>query len=102
MHWPEPAGIETVNSPGLLVDADRVTANVARMVSIVGGSSHIERLRPHVKTHKMPEAIRIQLDAGVTKFKTATLTETEVAAMTGAAEVLLAHQPNPSAQKSIA
>ena len=33
------------------------------------------RLRPHVKTHKMPDVIRMQLDSGITKFKAATLAE---------------------------
>ena len=93
MLWPEPAGLESINSPGLLVDPDRIAANVARMISIVGGPENVGRLRPHVKTHKMPDAIHVQLDAGITKFKTATLTETEMAATAGAAEVLLAHQP---------
>lgn len=66
------------------------------MVRIAGAP---ERLRPHIKTHKLPEVVRLQRDAGVTKFKCATVAEAEMAAQEGASEVLLAYQPtgpNPS------
>ena len=92
MLWPNIQGLEKVNSPGLLVDPDRVARNVDRMIEIVGGTESIARLRPHVKTHKMPAAIRIQMDAGIRRFKTATLSETEMVATEEAPDVLLAHQ----------
>ena len=92
MLWPDIQGLEKINSPGLLVDPDRVARNVDRMMKIVGGPKSVARLRPHVKTHKMPAAIRVQMDAGITQFKTATLPETEMVATEGAPDVLLAHQ----------
>ena len=40
------------------------------MIAIAGGP---ERLRPHVKTHKLGELVGAQIAAGITKFKCATI-----------------------------
>lgn len=79
-----------VFSPALLVYPDRVERNLRRAVEIVGDAN---RLRPHVKTHKMAEVVRMQIAAGVTKFKCATIAEAEMTAAAGAREVLLAYAP---------
>src|SRR4030095_2388865 len=79
-----------VPSPSLLVYPDRVEENIRRMIRIAGG---IGRLRPHMKTHKMPEGIRLQLRFGITKFQCATIAEAEMTASAGAPDVLLAYQP---------
>jgi len=50
-------------------------------------------LRPHVKTHKMPEIVRLQMKYGITRFKCATIAEAEMVAACGARDVLLAYQP---------
>src|SRR5262249_24554365 len=47
--------------------------------------------RPHVKTHKTREIVRMQLDAGVTKHKCATIAEAEMLAGLGVPDVLLAY-----------
>lgn len=78
-------------SPGLLVDADRVAGNIQRMIQLVGGPAHACRLRPHVKTHKMPDIVKLQLDAGIERFKAATIAEAEMVAGAGAADVLIAY-----------
>lgn len=91
MNWPALEHLRDVSSPGLLVDADRVADNIAAMIAMVGGQA--ARLRPHVKTHKMAEPIRLQVAAGITRFKTATLAETQLAAQAGGSDVLLAYQP---------
>jgi D-serine deaminase-like pyridoxal phosphate-dependent protein len=77
-------------SPVPLVYFERVEQNIRRMIEIAGG---VERLRPHMKTHKMPEMIRLQLARGITKFKCATIAEAEMTASCGAPDVLLAYQP---------
>ncbi len=84
------AGIQNVPSPGLLVYPDRVQANIARMISMARSP---QRLRPHLKTSKMPAVVELYLKAGVTQFKCATLSETRMALKAGAKDVLLAHQP---------
>lgn len=89
-HWYQIANADEVDSPALLVYPDRAEENVRRMIKIVGD---VRRLRPHMKTHKLPELIRLQLAQGITKYKCATIAEAEMTAACGGAEVLLAHQP---------
>lgn len=81
-------GEDRIDSPALLVYPDRIAHNIGQMVAIAGSP---ERLRPHVKTHKMAEIIRMQQDAGIRKFKCATLAEAELLARCGAADVLVAY-----------
>ena len=87
-HWFEVENVAEVPSPALLIYPDRVEENLRRMIRIAGG---VERLRPHMKTHKMPELIRLQLKLGITKFKCATVAEAEMTADAGASDVLLAY-----------
>ena len=91
MDWKEIQNLQAIPSPGLLVDADRVAANIAAIVQIVG-KDQVSRLRPHVKTHKMPAVVKLQLQAGITKFKAATLAEANMIAQAGGKDVLIAYQ----------
>ena len=78
-----------VISPSLLVYPDRIKKNVQRMIEIAGGTAF---LRPHIKTHKMAEIVRMQMDMGIYKFKCATIAEAELLAQCGALDILLAMQ----------
>jgi D-threonine aldolase len=89
--WFETANIAEAPSPSLLVYPDRIEENLRRMVAMVNGDT--ARLRPHMKTHKMPEVITMHLQQRITKFKCATIAEAEMTAQAGAAEVLLAYPP---------
>src|SRR2546421_9581295 len=88
--WHTVANVDEVASPALLVYPERVESNIQQMLRIAGGA---ERLRPHIKTHKLPEIIRMQMAHGITKFKCATIAEAEMAANCGAPDMLLAYQP---------
>lgn len=90
MNWFELQNADEVPSPALLLFPDRIETNIRRMLSMVGAA---DRLRPHMKTHKLPELIRLQVELGVTKFKCATIAEAEMTAGCGARQVLLAYQP---------
>ena len=79
-----------IPSPALLLYPDRVRENIGRMIRMAGSA---ERLRPHMKTHKLPEVIRMQLENGITRFKCSTIAEAEMTAAAGAQDVLLAYQP---------
>jgi len=97
MAWFELENASEVPSPSLLIFADRVRENLARMVTIAGGP---ERLRPHVKTHKLPQIVRLSIELGITRFKCATLAEAEMLAKARAPDVLLAYQPvGPNVQR---
>ena len=89
-HWYELSETKTTSSPALLVYPNRVQYNAALMLKIAGDAN---RLRPHIKTHKMAEIIQLQLQLGIQKYKCATLAEAELLAKTGAPDVLLAMQP---------
>jgi D-serine deaminase-like pyridoxal phosphate-dependent protein len=80
----------TLPTPALLVYPERIENNIKGMIRIAGTP---ERLRPHVKTHKMGEIIKLQIKHGITKFKCATIAEMEMAARSGAKDLLLAIQP---------
>ena len=89
--WFEIENIDEIPSPSLAVWPDRIEENLRRMLALVNGDA--ARLRPHMKTHKMPEVIKLHLKHGITKFKCATIAEAEMTAEAGAAEVLLAYPP---------
>lgn len=80
--------LESVYSPGLIVFADRVRSNIARMIDMAGD---VRRLRPHCKTHKMSAVIRMLMEAGITQHKAATIAEVEMLADCGAADVVLGY-----------
>jgi D-threonine aldolase len=77
-----------VLSPGLIFYKDIIQKNIERCLRMAGKA---ERLRPHVKTHKTREIVALQLTAGITKHKCATLAEAEMLARCGAPDVLLAY-----------
>src|SRR5688500_6462695 len=87
MEWFQLTNEAEVASPALLLFEERIDANLQLMLKIAGGA---QRLRPHVKTHKLGPLVRRQLTLGITKFKCATVAEAEMCAAEGAPDVLLA------------
>ena len=77
-----------VASPALLLYPDRIRENLRRMIALVGD---VAKLRPHVKTHKLPQIIEMKLAHGISKFKTSTIAEAEMTASSGGKDVLLAY-----------
>jgi len=97
--WHKIVNVREVASPSLLVYPDRIEENIRRMIQLAGGR---ERLRPHVKTHKLAEVIRMQMEQGITRFKCATIAEVEMTAGCAAKDVLLAYQPvGPNAERLV-
>ncbi len=88
--WYEVRNVEEIPSPALLVYHDRMVENIRRMLAIAGAPG---RLRPHVKTHKTGEIVRLQVEHGIRKCKCATIAEAEMAARNGATDILMAMQP---------
>ncbi len=80
-----------IQSPGLLVFPDKVKENIAYVLNLVDGDPN--RLRPHIKTHKTKEVNDLCLEAGITKFKCATIAEAELLALSFAPSILLSMQP---------
>jgi D-serine deaminase-like pyridoxal phosphate-dependent protein len=88
--WYRIANEAEISSPALLLYRDRIDQNIRRMLEIAGNP---QRLRPHVKTHKLPQLVQAQITVGITKFKCATIAEAEMTASAGAREVMLAMPP---------
>ncbi|MDY3554528.1 D-TA family PLP-dependent enzyme [Gemmata sp. JC717] len=78
----------TIFSPALVFFPALIKQNINRVVEMAGGPA---RLRPHVKTHKTVEIVKLLLEAGVTKHKCATIAEAEMLAHAGAPDVLIAY-----------
>ena len=83
--------IDELDSPALVVYPQRVVENIRRMVSMI---NDVSRLRPHIKTHKTAEGIKLMMEAGILKFKCATIAEAELLGLCGAPDVVLAYQPH--------
>ncbi len=82
--------IDTIDTPALVLYYDKIIENIDRMISVAGDS---ERLRPHVKTYKIAEVVKLMQRKGISKFKCATISEAEMLGMIEAEDVLLAYQP---------
>jgi D-serine deaminase-like pyridoxal phosphate-dependent protein len=89
-RWYEIANVDEIPSPALVFYAERIEENIRRMIAVAGDAG---RLRPHVKTHKTGEIVKLQLKHGIRRFKCSTIAEAEMAAAAGAPDVLLAMQP---------
>ncbi len=76
-----------IASPALLLFRDRIEHNLRKMIEIAGGP---QRLRPHVKTHKLGQLIQRQVELGITKFKCSTIAEVEMTAAAGGSDIMLA------------
>jgi D-serine deaminase-like pyridoxal phosphate-dependent protein len=88
-NWFALSDPDETDSPTLLIYKERIASNIQTMIQITGDAN---RLVPHIKTHKMAEIVRMQLEAGISKFKCATIAEAEMLAEAGAKNILLAYQ----------
>ncbi|MGL5811583.1 MAG: alanine racemase, partial [Nocardioides sp.] len=64
-------------------------ANIARMSEVMRAKGIA--LRPHVKTHKIPQIARLQLAAGAAGVTVATIGEAEVFAASGVHDIFIAY-----------
>jgi len=81
---------DLIDSPALVIFTDIAKENIQKAIGAIGD---VRRLRPHVKTNKSVEACRLMMDAGISKFKCATIAEAEMLVKAGAKDILLAYQP---------
>jgi D-serine deaminase-like pyridoxal phosphate-dependent protein len=78
-----------VETPAVVIDRDVLERNIARMAESVRQRGF--DLRPHVKTHKLPEIAALQLAAGAVGLTVATIGEAEVFVEHGARDVFIAY-----------
>src|SRR5258707_2541525 len=84
------SALRDMQTPALLVDLDRMEANLERMAAFF--RSVPAKLRPHFKNHKCPDLAWKQLDAGAIGITCATLREAESLVHHGVRSVLLANE----------
>lgn len=79
---------EKIPSPALIYYRDEIGKNTRKSIEMAGGA---HRMWPHVKTHKMAEIVRMQVEMGIRRFKCATVSEIRVTAAQGAEHILWAY-----------
>ena len=79
---------ENIDTPAFLVYEEMVHHNIREIVRICGSP---ERVVTHVKTHKSPEVLKLQIAAGLTSFKCATIREAELLAENGVKEIIISY-----------
>ena len=81
--------ISELDTPALIVDLDVMERNLSRMAEYC--RRHNLRLRPHTKTHKIPELARKQIESGAGGITVAKLSEAEVMIDAGLNDLLIAY-----------
>lgn len=81
-------GEERIPSPALIYYKDAIIKNTEIAVEEAGDAGH---LWPHVKSHKMAEVLKLQVQMGIKRFKCATIAEASEAARAGGEHILLAY-----------
>lgn len=74
-------------TPALIVDVDKLESNVTQMAAYAKQAG--VSLRPHAKTHKVPEIARRQVAAGAVGISCATIREAETMARAGLSGLLI-------------
>ncbi|WP_240232006.1 D-TA family PLP-dependent enzyme [Devosia lacusdianchii] len=79
--------ISELDTPAVLIDIDRVEANLKRAQDFADG--HGLKLRPHIKTHKLPRFAKRAIELGAVGITVQKLGEAEVMADAGITDMLL-------------
>lgn len=79
--------IDDVDTPALLIDLDTVERNIRRLQDYC--DAHAIRLRPHIKTHKVPALAHRQVAAGAHGITCQKIGEAEVMAAAGLDDILI-------------
>ena len=81
--------ISELETPAVVVDLDVMERNLSRMADYC--REHQLLLRPHTKTHKIPELAKRQIASGATGITVAKLGEAEVMLNAGITDMLIAY-----------
>ena len=84
------ANFPPVDTPALLIDLDIATRNLLSMQE--KADKHQAALRPHIKTHKIPELALMQLSLGACGITAAKISEAELMAAAGINDIFIANQ----------
>ena len=83
------APLDEVDTPALIVGLDQMESNIDAMAGL--GRDLDLALRPHIKSHKIPELARRQMEAGAVGITCQKLGEAEVMADAGLPDITIAY-----------
>ena len=78
-----------VDTPNVLIDRDVVMRNISQYQAYC--TKHGIGLRPHIKTHKIPEFAQMQVTAGAIGITCQKISEAEIMAAAGLKDILLTY-----------
>ena len=81
--------ISELETPAVIVDLDVMERNLSRMADYC--RAHQLLLRPHTKSHKIPELAKRQIESGATGITVAKLGEAEVMLNAGITDIFIAY-----------
>jgi D-serine deaminase-like pyridoxal phosphate-dependent protein len=81
--------LSALETPCLIIDVEKARNNITAMQNAVNKTGC--RLRPHIKTHKMPYFARMQMEAGAAGITCAKVSEAEVMATGGLEDIFIAY-----------
>jgi len=81
--------VSELETPAVVVDLDVMERNLSRMAEYC--RSHSIKLRPHTKTHKIPDLAKRQIESGATGITVAKIGEAEVMLDSGITDILIAY-----------
>ncbi len=81
--------ISEIDTPAVLIDAEKLDRNLQKMAHYC--TEHGIALRPHTKTHKMPEIAHMQMRYGATGVTVAKIGEAEVMAAAGIHDIVVVY-----------
>ncbi|AGG67620.1 alanine racemase [Corynebacterium callunae] len=79
----------SLETPAVLIHRPQLLSNISRMAQLAADKGI--KLRPHVKTHKIPEIAQLQVAAGAQGITCATIGEAEVFARAGFHDIFIAY-----------
>ncbi|MEM3192179.1 MAG: alanine racemase [Candidatus Micrarchaeaceae archaeon] len=77
-------------TPFMIVDLDQVNENINKMQALANKGG--KKLRPHSKTHKIPEISRLQIERGATGVCVQKISEGEIMFRGGVSNILLSNE----------
>src|SRR4051794_1140252 len=80
---------EAIDTPEPVIDLDRVERNPRRMQDYC--DRHGLKLRPHIKTHKLPQIARRRIEPGAAGITCQKISEAMVMAEAGCGDILLSY-----------
>jgi D-serine deaminase-like pyridoxal phosphate-dependent protein len=78
-----------IDTPALLIEKSILEKNILRMQNLA--NTRNIKLRPHIKTHKIPEIAKLQIDAGAQGIAVAKISEAETMADYGFLDIQIAN-----------